>query len=71
MASCVYQVREFLRRSAEAERDGVTSIIPRIKRGFYERAGLTIFQVMGSGHGCRGKFLEEDHGICGWFACKF
>ena len=70
MASGVHQIGEFLWGSAEAERDGVTPIKYRINRAFHERAGFTIFQEMGSGLGCRGKFLEKQHGIHGWFACK-
>lgn len=65
MTSCVHQEGEFLWRSAEAERDGVTPITMRKKRGFYERTGRTMFQVMGSGQGCRGKVLEKDHGFRG------
>ena len=73
MTSRVHQVREFLWRSAEAEWDGVIPITTRKKRGFYARAAVrtvTIFQIMGSGHGCRCKFLEKDRRIHGWFACK-
>ena len=70
MTSCVHQEGEFLWRSAEAERDAMTSITMRRKRDLCERAGLTMFQMMGSGQGCSGKVLEKPQGFGRWVVCK-
>ena len=70
MTSCVHYEGEFLWRSAEAERDAVTSITMRKKRDLSERTGLTMFQMMGSGQGCVGKVLDKQQGFGRWVFCK-